>query len=59
LQAARTVGGGDGGVVRDEATAKFLRHYMEEYCAFVQRVLPANAQGHIGGLEPDADKLSP
>lgn len=39
---------GDDGEVRDETTAEFLRHYMEEYCAFVQRVLAANAPGHIG-----------
>ena len=49
---------GDDGEVRDEGTAKFLRHYMEEYGAFVARVLAANAPGHIGDLEPDADKLS-
>jgi chromate reductase len=45
---------GPGGEVRDESTAKFLRHYMEEYCAFVQRVLDATAPGHIG----DQDALS-
>ena len=49
---------GDDGEVKDEATAKFLRHYMEEYCAFVQRVLAANAPGHIGDLEPDSAKLT-
>jgi chromate reductase len=31
---------------------------MEEYSAFVQRVLSANAPGHIGDQEPDPDKLS-
>jgi chromate reductase len=31
---------------------------MEEYCAFVQRVLAANAPGHIGDPEPDTQKLS-
>jgi chromate reductase len=31
---------------------------MEEYCAFVQRVLAANAPGHIGDPEPDTHKLS-
>ncbi|MGY4540964.1 hypothetical protein ACVWY0_000872 [Arthrobacter sp. UYNi723] len=46
------------GEVRDEGTAKFLRHYMEEYAAFVERVLAANAPGHIGDLEPDPEKLS-
>ncbi|KQQ83302.1 NADPH-dependent FMN reductase [Arthrobacter sp. Leaf137] len=48
----------DDGELRDEGTAKFLRHYIEEYSAFVARVLAANAPGHIGDLEPDADKLS-
>lgn len=48
----------DDGDVRDEGTAKFLRHYMEEYSAFVERVLAANAPGHIGDPEPDPDKLS-
>ncbi len=47
---------GPGGEVRDEATAAFLRHYMEEYCAFVQRVLAANAPGHIG--DPQARSAS-
>ncbi|TQJ38551.1 chromate reductase [Arthrobacter sp. SLBN-112] len=49
---------GDDGAVKDESTAKFLGHYMEEYAAFVARVLAANAPGHIGDLEPDAAKLS-
>jgi chromate reductase len=31
---------------------------MEEYCAFVQRVLAANAPGHIGDPEPDTLKIS-
>jgi chromate reductase len=31
---------------------------MEEYAAFVQRVLAANAPGHIGDRHPDAQKLS-
>ena len=39
---------GKDGQVRNEATAAFLRHYMEEYCAFVERVLAVNAPGHIG-----------
>lgn len=51
-------GEGDGGEVKDEHTARFLRHYMVEYCAFVQRVLAANAPGHIGDPKPDAQKLS-
>ncbi|RAM35606.1 NADPH-dependent FMN reductase [Arthrobacter globiformis] len=49
---------GSDGDVKDESTAAFLRHYMEEYCAFVQRVLAANAPGHIGDPEPDTQKLS-
>jgi chromate reductase len=49
---------GDDGEVKDESTAAFLRHYMEEYGAFVERVLAANAPGHIGDLDPDARKLS-
>lgn len=36
------------GDVRDEATADFLRHYMDEFNAFVERVLAVNAPGHIG-----------
>lgn len=35
---------GDDGEVRDEGTAKFLRHYMEECAAFVERALAANAR---------------
>jgi chromate reductase len=49
---------GSEGEVNDESTEAFLRHYMEEYCAFVQRVLAANAPGHIGDPEPDTQKLS-
>lgn len=49
---------GDDGTVKDESTAKFLGHYMEEYAAFVARVLAANAPGHIGDLQPDSAKLS-
>lgn len=49
---------GSDGEVKDESTEAFLRHYMEEYYAFVQRVLAANAPGHIGDPEPDKQKLS-
>jgi chromate reductase, NAD(P)H dehydrogenase (quinone) len=49
---------GDDGDVKDASTADFLRHYMQEYGAFVERVLDANAQGHIGDREPDPDKLA-
>ncbi len=41
------------GEVRDEATAEFLRHFMEEYDAFVQRVLAVTAPGHIGDRLPE------
>lgn len=44
---------GDAGEVHDESTREFLRHYMSEYCAFVQRVLAANAPGHIGDESVD------
>jgi chromate reductase, NAD(P)H dehydrogenase (quinone) len=47
---------GDDGEVRDESTQAFLRHYMDEYGAFVQRVLDANAPGHIGDEDPDSRK---
>jgi chromate reductase, NAD(P)H dehydrogenase (quinone) len=47
---------GDDGEVRNESTEGFLRHYMDEYCAFVQRVLDANAPGHIGDEDPDSTK---
>lgn len=38
----------DDGDVTDEGTRDFLAHYMEEYGAFVERVLDATAAGHIG-----------
>ncbi|WP_136519520.1 MULTISPECIES: NADPH-dependent FMN reductase [Cellulomonas] len=47
---------GPDGEVRDEGTAEFLRHYMDEYCAFVQRVLAVNAPGHIGDRDPASAK---
>lgn len=47
---------GPDGEVHDERTAAFLRHYMEEYCGFVQRVLAANAPGHIGDRDPASAK---
>ncbi|MCZ9881863.1 NADPH-dependent FMN reductase [Arthrobacter sp. B2a2-09] len=46
------------GSVRDEGTASILRHYMEEYSAFVQRVVAVNAPGHIGDQHPDGAKLT-
>ncbi|CAN7507269.1 NAD(P)H-dependent oxidoreductase [Arthrobacter sp. LjRoot78] len=48
----------DDGTITNQATADFLRHYMEEYGAFVERVLAANAPGHIGDPKPDEAKLS-
>ncbi|NKX49301.1 NAD(P)H-dependent oxidoreductase [Arthrobacter deserti] len=47
---------GSDGEVGDERTEKFLRHYMDEYCAFVQRVLDANAAGHIGDEDAESRK---
>ena len=47
---------GDDGEVRDDSTAEFLRYFMEEYSAFVQRVLVANAPGHIGVKDVDYDR---
>jgi len=44
------------GEVTNEGTRTFLRHYMTEYSAFVQRVLAANAPGHIGDDHPDSRK---
>jgi chromate reductase len=46
----------DDGTITNEGTQTFLRHYMEEYSAFVQRVLAANAPGHIGDEHPDSRK---
>ncbi|MEE1620913.1 NADPH-dependent FMN reductase [Zafaria sp. Z1313] len=39
---------GEDGSVSDEGTRDFLRHYVEEYAAFVERVLSVTAPGHIG-----------
>ncbi|MFJ5861205.1 NADPH-dependent FMN reductase [Pseudarthrobacter sp. NPDC092439] len=48
----------DDGDIKNEGTASFLRHYMEEYEAFVARVLAANAPGHIGDRQTDSAKLT-
>lgn len=48
----------DDGGITNEGTASFLRHYMEEYEAFVARVLAANAPGHIGDRQTDSAKLT-
>jgi chromate reductase len=42
---------GADGSVEDESTRKFLQHYMEEYAAFVERVLSLTAPGHVGDPE--------
>ncbi|WP_418907720.1 NADPH-dependent FMN reductase [Glutamicibacter endophyticus] len=34
--------------VTDARTREFLQHYIDEYAAFVERVLDATAAGHIG-----------
>ncbi len=47
---------GPDGTVVNEATAPCLRHYLSESCAFVQRVLAANAPGHIGDEDPASTK---
>ncbi|GAB3520929.1 NADPH-dependent FMN reductase [Arthrobacter monumenti] len=47
---------GDNGEVKNEDTKAFLSHFMDEYCAFVQRVLAATAPGHIGDEDPNSRK---
>jgi len=47
---------GNDGEVNSAETETFLRHYMDEYAAFVARVLAANAPGHIGDEDPDSRK---
>lgn len=44
------------GEITNDGTRTFLRHYMEEYSAFVERVLAANAPGHIGDSDPGSRK---
>ncbi|QMU96968.1 NAD(P)H-dependent oxidoreductase [Microbacterium esteraromaticum] len=44
---------GADGEVNDESTAKFLGHYMDEYAAFVERVLSSTLPGHMGDSDPD------
>jgi chromate reductase len=39
---------GEDGEVTDPATEEFLRHYMSEYAAFVERVVSLTAPGHVG-----------
>lgn len=47
---------GDDGEVKNEGTREFLKHYMDEYGAFVARVLAVNAPGHIGDEHPSTSK---
>ena len=47
---------GDHGEVKNADTEALLRHYMDEYGAFVARVLDATAPGHIGDQHPDSSK---
>lgn len=42
---------GPDGTVEDDSTKKFLEHYMEEYAAFIERMLSLTAPGHVG--DPD------
>ncbi|WP_337006546.1 MULTISPECIES: NADPH-dependent FMN reductase [unclassified Microbacterium] len=39
---------GADGEVKDAGTEEFLRHYMREFDAFVERVLSLTAPGHVG-----------
>lgn len=39
---------GADGEVKDARTREFLQHYMNEYAAFVERVLSLTAPGHVG-----------
>jgi chromate reductase, NAD(P)H dehydrogenase (quinone) len=48
----------ENGRVTDERTKAFLQHFMDEYLAFVQRVLAASAPGHIGDPEGGTDSLA-
>lgn len=42
------------GDVSNESTKEFLTFFMAEFGAFVERVLAANAPGHIGGEHADS-----
>jgi len=43
---------GPDGEVRDPSTERFLQHYMDEFGAFVDRVLATGTPGHIGDASP-------
>lgn len=47
---------GDDGEVKNDRTKEFLKHYMDEYGAFVARVLAVNAPGHIGDEDATSSK---
>lgn len=47
---------GDDGEVKNEGTREFLKHFMDEYGAFVARVLDVNAPGHIGDEHPSSSR---
>jgi len=49
---------GADGEVTDEATATFLRHFIAEYGAFVERVLAVIAPGHIGDKDHETNRLA-
>lgn len=40
------------GEITDPSTEQFLRHYMDEYAAFVARVLSSELPGHVGDADP-------
>ncbi|WP_425864013.1 NADPH-dependent FMN reductase [Arthrobacter sp. TWP1-1] len=47
---------GPDGEVKNAETEAFLKHYIDEFAAFVTRVLAANAPGHIGDSDPASAK---
>lgn len=49
---------GADGDVTDDSTAAFLRHFMEEYAGFVERVLAVTAPGHIGDKDHETNRLA-
>lgn len=49
---------GADGEVTDDSTAAFLRHFMEEYAGFVERVLAVTAPGHIGDKDHETNRLA-
>ena len=41
------------GTVTNPETEEFLAHFMDEYAAFVARVLSSTLPGHVGDADPD------